>query len=66
MSEVKVYCKVCNKVFWEGSLVNWTLELCKTKPPDWANEAFKHDQASKGQVVVKYPYSGIIPFDLFR
>lgn len=65
-SEVKVFCPVCrggDNVIWEGSLIDWSLELSKPTPPEWFNYALRHQKAHGHKLMVKYP-SRTVPFDL--
>ena len=66
MIKVRVFCPICrdgNNVIWEGSLEEWGVELSKETPPDWANYAYRHEEAHGHQIMVKYP-TRTVPFRL--
>jgi len=65
-SEVRVFCPVCrggDNVIWDGSLIDWGLELSKPNPPEWFNYAMRHQKAHRHKVMVEYP-SQTVPLGL--
>lgn len=50
---MKVFCKECGMVFWEGSIIDWSVELSKPEPPKWFLKARKHGPSSN--LMVEYP-----------
>lgn len=62
---VKVFCGDCGDVFWEGSLIDWAIELSKRNPPKWFGDARKHEQNPNHTIMVKYP-SQTVTLDLSK
>jgi len=66
---VRVYCPICQEgdnVIWEGSLFEWDQELSKENPPEWANYAYRHEEAHNHQVMVRYPSGLVVPLKLSK
>ena len=58
MREVRVYCPECkggDNAIWEGSLIDWGIQLSKNKPPAWFLYAQNHERAHGHTVLVEYP-----------
>jgi len=67
MNYVIVYCPICrggNNIIWKGTLNEWSKELNKETPPEWANYAIRHEKAHNHQIMVSYPSGKVIPFDI--
>lgn len=62
-SQVRVFCPVCNdgkNVIWQGSGIDWGMELTKEKPPRWAQYADTHEKIHGHRIMVEYPGGQII------
>jgi len=57
--KVRVFCPVCkggDNAIWEGSLIDWGLELQRVENPEWFSYAIRHEVAHPGHVImVEYP-----------
>jgi hypothetical protein len=64
-AEVRVFCPICKdgkNAIWHGSLIDWGIELSKSKVPDWAQYASRHEKAHNHRVMVQYPSGQIVPW----
>lgn len=55
---VRVYCPICkggDNAIWEGSLIDWGIELSKAKPPVWFLYARSHERVHGHRVMDKCP-----------
>ena len=56
---VRVYCPKCkggDNAIWQGSLIDWSIQLSNPNPPEWYNYATRHEEAHPGHVImVEYP-----------
>ena len=55
MVSITVLCRNCGKVFWKGTLIDWTFELRKKEAPLWFLESQDHEKKTQHEVVVEYP-----------
>lgn len=56
-AEVRVFCPECKNgvnAIWFGSLIDWGVELSKTKPPAWAQYCANHERAHGHKIMMKY------------
>lgn len=57
-AEVRVFCPECKSgvnAVWCGSLIDWGIELSRTKPPRWFLYAANHERVHGHKIMVKYP-----------
>ena len=65
-SMVRVFCPQCkggDNAIWEGSLIDWTLELSKSKQPAWFLYAKNHARVHGHRIMVEYP-DRTVPLDM--
>jgi hypothetical protein len=68
-SEVRVFCQECKdgkNAIWHGTLIDWRIELSKSKPPEWAHYAKRHEKAHAHTIMIKYPDGKIVPWIALR
>ena len=59
LDKVRVFCPQCKEgdnAIWEGSLIDFSIELSKhRKPPAWFLYALNHEKTHEHKVMVEYP-----------
>ena len=72
--DVKVFCAQCqdgNNTIWKGGLIDWGIEMSKNAKktsdiPEWAQYAWRHEQAHGHTIMVEYPERTVPLFDSLK
>lgn len=73
-AEIRVFCSECqggNNTIWKGSLIDWGIIMSQDAKkdadiPQWAQYAWRHQQAHGHTIMVQYPSQCVPMFDPLR